>query len=435
MSQLCILLIALSSLGILSLLIFKGAIISPQFAFVMCFTPGIIYAFAYVDKWNLELTDLTVITILLGCSVFWGASIFFNIFFRKFSLKTHSVRILSCSDSIHNLRQKLVLLSFLQIVTILLTYLFLYKNYGSHLSEAMYSYRVLSTTHSPEFVEIPAFIKMLRRICLSIGFLSSYIFIYEIVYKRNNSPKIALFCTVLSIINSISLGARGDAVHIILAAVIQFLVLSGIKNKGHILNVRSFIKIFSIFLFIFLSFSFVGELLGRQMSFLEFGDYIAVYLSAELKNLDSFVSLEHFGATFYDSQILSSISRILSILFQDPAIEHPLVNPFRFVNGYALGNVSTIFYAFLYDGGFCGLIIFTIIMSLVCQYSFYKAVSSPPEQISLSIIIYSYIYYTIVFSFFSNKFYEMILNPVFMYFLLVLYVAKKFFYKKISIGR
>lgn len=40
------------------------------------------------------------------------------------------------------------------------------------------------------------------------------------------------------------------------------------------------------------TFAGLGSLLGRQMEFLNFNDYIAVYLSAELKNLDIFIREE-----------------------------------------------------------------------------------------------------------------------------------------------
>lgn len=177
------------------------------------------------------------------------------------------------------------------------------------------------------------------------------------------------------------------------------------------------------------SFSFVGELLGRNMmTFLGLRDYIAVYISAEIKNLDSFIGQGNFGSSLSNSQVFANLSKLLAFICMDPSIEHSLTNPFQFINGFALGNVSTIFYAFVFDGGLIGLVIFTVIMGIVCQFFFYKALKSDPSsQICLSIIFYSYVLFTVSFSFFSDKFYEMIFNPVFVWFSLILFLAKRFF--------
>lgn len=182
------------------------------------------------------------------------------------------------------------------------------------------------------------------------------------------------------------------------------------------------------------SFSFVGELLGRNMmTFLGLRDYIAVYISAEIKNLDSFIGQGNFGSSLSNSQVFANLSKLLAFICMDPSIEHSLTNPFQFINGFALGNVSTIFYAFVFDGGLIGLVIFTVIMGIVCQFFFYKALKSDPSsQICLSIIFYSYVLYTVSFSFFSDKFYEMIFNPVFVWFSLILFLAKRFFSMKFN---
>ena len=415
MAQLITLLIALIGLTIICLNTSKHAIVSPQFGFTVCFIPGIVYAFVYVRKWDLNLSGETVWAIILGVSIFVIVSLAVSKLYPKFKKKNKTLKIsLIGKERISN--KKLLLVLIFQLVTLILTIYFLRQNYGSDLSMAMATFRRYAG-HSDDYIALPGLIKMFRRISLSAGFISLYIFVRGLVYKDESYRLFSLFCIVGAILNGLILGARGDAIQLIAAGIVQFLLLNYIKNGRKHIKVKSFVRIFVLILAIILSFAEVGELMGRNMSFLKFGDYIAVYLSAELKNLDTFVRIGSFGAPISDSQTMANISKLLSIISGDPSIEHSLTNPYRFVNGYSLGNVSTTFYGFLYDGGFWGIILFTTLMAFVCQIVFQKALKSKIEKkIDMNIIIYSYLWYTIVFSFFSDKFYEMIFNTAFLWF-------------------
>ena len=433
MEQLVLLLVFCIALAFLSFYSSRWSLLSPHFCFTICFVPGIAFSFFYIDGWNLDLSSMTVLVYLLGIFTFFITCLASQAIFNKFTIKSKY----SISKRINKLnisKSKLALIIVIQLITLALTYIFLFRHYGTNLSEAMFNYRINETTNSSSFVELPFIIKILRRFCLSIGFFTCYLFVRELVYGYSVIKKISFYCTLLAILNGITLGARGDSIHIIFAGIIQFLIIYGIKNRGHIFKISIFFKIIGIFLILLFSFSFVGELLGRNMmTFLGLRDYIAVYISAEIKNLDTFIGQGNFGSSLSNSQVFANLSKLLAFICMDPSIEHSLTNPFQFINGFALGNVSTIFYAFVFDGGLIGLVIFTVIMGIVCQFFFYKALKSDPSsQICLSIIFYSYVLYTVSFSFFSDKFYEMIFNPVFVWFSLILFLAKRFFSMKFN---
>lgn len=67
-------------------------------------------------------------------------------------------------------------------------------------------------------------------------------------------------------------------------------------------------------------------------------------------------------------------------------------------------------------------------MAILSQKIYLKAIRSSKvknDWIDLNVLAYSYMYYTILFSFFSNKFYEEIFSPRFLYYL-VWWIALKF---------
>ena len=91
-----------------------------------------------------------------------------------------------------------------------------------------------------------------------------------------------------------------------------------------------------------------------------------------------------------------------------------LVLPFVDVDGFGTGNVYTIFYMFMYDGGYPLLFFYTILMALITSFS-YRYVKNVRfkkyyNTINIPLIIYSQIAFTVLFSFFSDRFYELIFN-------------------------
>lgn len=437
MAQLIVLLVVLIGMMLLCLRTSKVAFVTPQFGFVACFIPGVVYAFSYVDKWDLQLTSSTVYVIVLGTITFVVASLLSGIVykvFRKLKKSGYKLRVsfLRC-ESLST--WKFVIILFFQIITFVLLISFLIMNYGSSLSDAMFTYRRLSVS-GEDYIVLPGLIKAMRRLCISAGFITSYIFTRSLVYREKKYIFISLICTAVSLLNGMALGARGDAILIISGGIIQYMLLYSIRTGGKTIKTISFIKIMALIVVMLLSFSEIGKLLGRNMSSLKFGDYLAVYMSAELKNLDTFVRTGVFGATLENSQTMANISRLLATILGNPSIDHRLSNPYRFINGYALGNVSTVYYGFLYDGGIPGVVLFTTIMAVICQISFRKAINTNIQNgISLSIVIYSYIWYTVVFSFFSDKFYEMIFNTTFIWFVVSAIVIKLFLHVRFKFDK
>lgn len=436
------LLVALMFLSILGLLSSKMDLLSPQFGFAACFIPGIIYAFMYVDndKWNLDLSGFTLIAIILGVSTFITVSAITSWLCRKFKKRKLWWGRITNGNVIGNVNEeipqwKLALIIILQIIALVSTLLFLFRNFGTNLSAAMMAFRTSNTDiTSTDYITLPEITRAIRRVCLASGFVMTYLFTNGLVYHNKKNRTAELLCIVLTLLNDLILGARGDALQLIAAGVLQYLIIKGHKEGRKFIKISDIMKIMVIAIAIIAVFAQVGELLGRNMGFLNFNDYIAVYLSAELKNLDTFIRIGVFGTNFTSSQTMANVVNSLGSLLGNTDWIHNLDNPFRFINGYPLGNVSTIFYAFMYDGGYIGTVIYTSIMAIICQIIFQNATSANTEKdINLSVVLYSYVWFTVIFSFFSDKFYEEIINTAFVWLLFSWLAIRAFLLLKIEI--
>ena len=428
MSQLIILLIISVVLLFITTLISKSSITTPQFGFIACFIPGMAYAFPYVEKWSLDLSSTTVVMMLLGMVLFLLVSaISKNLYKNK---RINVVKTLQIKK-IDN--WKIFLLIVIEVASLVLTIIFLTRNYGSDLSSAMFAFRSGGNSITGDEVQLPRMIKLLRRFSLSLGFLTIYMLLKRMLYSKKENRKGLIVCTLFSFINCLTLGARGEAIQLIIAGIMQYLWLYRAKYGNKVINGKAVIKISGLIIFIIIMFSSVGELMGRRMSFLSFNDYIGVYLSAEIKNFDTFVQNGSFGAQLEDMQTLINPINLVGYITGNDDIIHGMDIPFRFVNGHALGNVATTFYPFVYDGGWFGLAFYVSLMAFITQMIYQKSLKTKIKgKIELPVVVYSYVWYTVIFSFFSGKFYEMVVDTVFLWTFLFWLLIDKFLHSNIK---
>lgn len=436
MLQLSILFIWLTILAVLILLKSKYELLSPEFGFVACFIPSVLYAFLYVDIWSLNLSTMTVFTIMIGTFSFVITS-FLTRPVCKMYIKLNPIvksksRTMDVNEYIAS--WKIHLIIGLQIIALICTIMFLISEFGTDLSYAMFAFRVSSmSVNSDDYVKLPLLLRALRRVCLASGYVVMFLLLNSVVYGNKKNRSSELICVLLSLFNGSTLGGRGESLQLLAAGVIQYLLISRRRNGKNFIQKKSLLKVFMLTGIIILTFAQIGELMGRNMSFLKFDEYIAVYLSAELKNLDIFVRRGVFGADVASAQTLTNVINVLAVLFNKPEWIHSLDLPFNYINGYALGNVCTIFFAFLYDGGLTAVVIYTSLMAAFCQKLYQSSLKSEMRSdISISTILYSFTWFTVVFSFFSNKFYEIVFSTIILWCMGTWTVLKWFFMQKIT---
>ena len=415
---------------------YKGILLSPQVGVMIGFLLSVGYGLYWVEEYGIDLSGKTMTILILGCSLFVISCSVFQAFMGTFGIgksKIHENRIIDYVTHIES--WKLLIFIAFQVLVFGWLIIFLVQMGGNgKLSDAIFAFRH-ANTFTEDKINLPRVLNLLRRISIASGYYWGYYLIYTYKKKGRTSKLLLAGNLGLSIINNIILGARTGAFIIIVAMVVFAYVLTFINRKRKIRFKTIIIGVVAFVVFGF-SFKFFGSVLGRDIQF-DFAEYIAIYLSAEIKNLDTFVrSNLGGGATLFNCQTLIYVVNWFSGRFGLPNWSHELDIPFFYYRGHNLGNVSTMFYAFYYDDGMRGVIIYTLIMALLSSYVFVKAINDSrrnSNKFSFSLILYSYMYFCFLFSFFSNKFYEHIFNPSIIWFF-VCWKVLDFFSSKVKLS-
>lgn len=417
----------------------KKIILTPQFGYVGFFLISAFYAVFYAKEWELEMKFETAFVLLGGALIFTFVSIALQVFLGQI----YGEKKIYFNKEVVDEKAKKIsvgicfLILVLQMFTLIWTIISLIKNVsGNGLAEIMYAYRYASL-FGEDKISLPSLLLNLRHFSCASGYIWSYLLIYSFLQKISHNRKIYILNIIFSVLNSIILGGRGGALQLIFAAVVQWYFLRGaLKGWTSKLEIKSLLRITLLFAVIVISFQMLGTLMGRT-STKTVGHYIADYMSAEIKNLEIFLGYDSFGTDFSHCQTMIYVANFWGKLTGNMSIVHELDLPFRYVNGYGLGNVATAYYAYIYDKGYFGVLIYTTLMAVICQMIFQRMIrkNRSNKLLSMSIIVYSYVYFLISFSFFSNKFYENVFTLTFVKYLISWWIIKilleKVHFKKI----
>lgn len=225
---------------------------------------------------------------------------------------------------------------------------------------------------------------------------------------------LSLVIFLLSILISFSGGSRGSSLILIISLIFNSILESYKNNK--LRKISSIIKVFLIIIVLLYLFKESAVILGQtQVADFSFSRYILLYVGAQLKNLDMALTYQNiinssnvFGQETFRSFVKFFSNLIGSGLYGD----YKLFLPFNYYNGISLGNVYTTFYPFLRDFGYFGVIICSMLMGVISEYLYYlaKKFNSWNDGVSIWNILLSWSSFCLLFSFFSNKFYENIFS-------------------------
>lgn len=411
----------------------NGILLTPQFGFVIGFIPQFFLACFYIKEWKLDISFTTFSVFFVGFMLFILSS---YAFYKIFAYKAFSINVTKKNRSDNFVGNfHIIAIVFFQIITLVLSIKYLLSLAPGAGFFACVTYYRYTNLFSENYFVIPPYLRMLRTFCISSEYFFVYLLIRCIVYKDKSNKFLITTNIVLGILNDVLFGSRSGIAMLLVAFAVQYYFIRsskyGWKNGFPLPIIFKFILIFVIFI---VSFQLFAQIMGRaSVNNYSFVDYIAGYLSAPIKNLDYFIAQNFHGYSVETNQTLNALIPMLSLLFDEPSWLHKLDLPFVIDNGYNFGNVYTIFYSFYYDMGIFGLFLYLPVMSFICMKLYILVLRNlNKSSISLSLIIYSYVYFTVTFSFFSNKFYESIINPKFMWMCLSWFVLKQFFRIKLN---
>ena len=415
-----LLFIILLIIFILSFILNKKDITAPSFVFSFGFLFQSVWVLLFYKKWNLNLHFNTFLVIAIGVVEFFLVTMLIKWLMNRKKDEDVSYELKEIKTN--------KLFEYLYFAfTILMGGVYLYfvvkavnGSFSSIKSilEAISAYDVFvqfSTDY--DAVHIPFVISNLNLAVIYSGYWFMYVAINNFFFNKKISI-IQVLIIISTLVTSMLSGSRTPAFMMIVAGGCYYFVLLFRKKKyKNLLSIKAIVIIGLIGVVALVSFAPIAKLFGRGDMSKSSLTYLSLYCGAEVKNLDSYLQEKDFR---YKNQIFGSQTLYPLIQFANKKLHlkgtevYKLDLPFRSVGDTNLGNVYTTFYAYVYDFGYIGVIVFTFIMAAICGYLFERIKKvKKTEYPKLTILIYGVLFGCLVFSFFSNKFYEEVLSAVF----------------------
>ena len=421
---------------ILVLLFNKKNILEPSTIFAFSFVPLLVMASINYYNYDLNIGTNTFFVILLGVIEFVLICQITKHFIRKTKPHNEKKEIKNESKSLEKVIEisnlsKVFLLLFVIVSSLIYLY-FVVKAVGGsfnslgEISAAISKFDSL-LKFSNNAPHMPFIVSNLSFLITGAGYWFIYVVINNlIIEKKIRILDAAIIITIL--LSTFLSGSRTTSFFMIIAAIVFYLYLSSQHKKFN----KKHIKILAIIICSFiLLFAPLAKLLGRDVR-TNYFEYISVYCGAEVKNLDIFLNDEKFekknniwgSQTFYHG--IAAVGRKIGSDWYKP---YQLDLPFQSINGKSLGNVYTTFYPYIYDFGYIGEAILVAIMAFVSQLIFEKMNMNKKGRVNKWLLLYAIVYTCLLLSFFSNKFYESLINTAIIKYIIAWFICDWVFIK------
>ena len=284
----------------------------------------------------------------------------------------------------------------------------------------------------------PRYYNILRITTFAFGYLTLFVIINNFIVSKK--IKIEQVITILLMCVSIYLaGSRSPLLRLVTFAVFIYYILylrkdSSSKIKKQLIKKLLLVGVVTVALFLV-----TLNLFGRSNNYNLF-HYLFIYTGAPLYNLDVFIQTYALPIPqeFFGQQTFFKLYNYIFLKFDSKSL-YTLDLPFvRYNIKYGLGNVYTTFYQFIYD---FGLIFWIPVFSVIPWFYstiYYKIQSQFLKNtvIDFRLFLYAYLLNDLCMLFFSNRFYETILNSEDLKILIIVYILSSIILEKsIGIGK
>ena len=413
----------------------NNEIASPPVLFLVPFVIACIVAILWSSEWNLHLHYYTFFVIIIGCLSFCIGD------FIARKIKVNCIK--TKNNNLYRVENwKLILFALFSLVCYLWKIKCI-KSFGlSHGYNTLFSsigyLNHLAKFTTEEYIKYPGILSICLQLITAAGFVWSCLLAITLVnkQKKKGNQILILINFIISIIGSMTSGGRGGAMQLIIAFMSIYLLMY-IKNNKNIKKIpfKVILKVIILIAITLYGFIFVMDYLGRQEIHM-IGKYLANYIGAQIYNLDAYLSYNYKTSVIFGQEtfqpIILTISKILGIAEWS---NYKLDLPFIYANSKTLGiinlgNVYTTFYAYIHDFGFLGIIFFPFTIGFISRIA-YKIIKYDENttKVTIPIIVYSNIAYALVFSYFSNKFFELIITPNMIKKIIFTYIILIYLYK------
>ena len=431
--MLYVLLISTLILAFFSLAITNWDFSHPSFLFCLTFGMFEFVLLLGAEAYAVELIPATVIILLGGMVLFIISTLLVNFYNRQGGFiyvgKKNNLKEIELNDYITMvivLFQIITILSFLKYIDNLYI---AYKGHSGSISAEINMYDRLSKFLTEDYnrlnIRPPFLYNKSNLISSTLPYLIIYIAInnFFAVKKINPIQILSVFLLVISIILK---GSRSPLLKLfIMGAVIAYIVR--FRNGNRQSDKKKFFIKFGIMaacmgVVLVLVLNLMGRSMGKSESDTLFV-HIFVYLGAPIENLDNFIEKGdmQLESHYFAEHIINPVYQYLSDkgLISQPFDTINDVLPFvQSANGRGTGNVFTMYYFFLLDFGFAGILPFTLFLAMFYTV-LYDKIFKNKRSVNFALFMYAYLLNDLLMLPFSNRFYETVFNSWFLKFVLI----------------
>lgn len=421
-----ILAVSLFALSVLALIVQKGEFLSPSFIFPAVFFVAVVNGLTNYSKWSFELSWTTTAVIAGGSFLFVLSGLVVRYLLRGKRVESDGQNTLASIDLPAWCYIGYIALQLVVFGATVYCVISAAKSKGidGSILEIINKYADKSK-HSDMGLRVPLLINLMNSLCQALGMVLAFILANNYAARKCFLPADALPAVALiaMIVGSMAEGSRGIAMMQVIVLVVLIVLMQQVANCGK-MKFDKHLIILGCSALACCAVLFFGITLVRGTTYSMYYN-LSIYLGAPIKNLDLYLSTQWQAPAVFGANVLYAFYGSLRKVFPGLIPTYVLDNPYHSVNKLPLGNVHTTFYAFIHDFHFIGVVVCTVIMAVCLQVLYEMCFTKHGKTIvsRLLIITYGYLSYTVLFSFFSNKFYETVLRIGFLEFLVIWLVA------------
>lgn len=435
-----ILLIAVTG-GLLVLNYYLGRkdIFAPGFLFCLVFFVGELVCLINISSFAIKFHAITLLVISLGLV---GFTLISFIRFRYMDIRDTGDYTRADVQPVSLSNKWYLVLIFLQLATIAGFILYLQNLMDAYqelygvtvggLTDQISMYDTLTKFRQTQFsrlssvVSIPYIWRIGNPVCYSCEYITLYILINNWVAKHKiNLPQVCVIA--LMIIRIIINGSRSPILRIVTAALMIYIVLKYRSSSGdRESQLRMAGRIAIIFVIACAAMIALLFSMGRGDKIGDLKTYLFIYTGAPIVNLDHFLQEYSYGfltgntdSIYFGMQTFRSLYNYIGKLFHNQSLQYKSVLPFMYSdNGIEIGNVFTMFQNPVYDFGFIGAFLLTVIMAVYYVMAYRRIRLNPDksQRIDYWLLFYAYLINDLIMSVFSCRFYETIFDAPFLKF-------------------
>lgn len=428
-------------LVVLNFIIDKFDLLNPAFDFCVMIFLSTISCIFYRSLYNFELHWNTVLILIFSMSCFT----FFNyLVIKKYHDKKSDPNIKELKEIKINkiITIGVIIINILTLIATIQYVIYVANsfdrtgNYASLLNMYNHITKFTSYTIDGTLARKPRLMTIGEPICLATSFIYMATVINNLLFGKKLRYQILEFIPFsLYLITTLARGSRSAAFVLILGGIFLYYTFWHFKNGYDKGNLKFFFILLIAAICCIVGFTLVRSLIGRKGS----GIFSTLfpYLGGPIVNLDIFLQSSFEKSTLFGQQTFTYLYRYIGQKLNIDSFIYMSDLKFNSINGINVGNVYTTFFAWIKDFGYFGVIPLMSFLSVF--YSLlYNVIKRGKKIISLSLIVYAYLFNSLIMLMFSNRFYGDIANPVFIkflavvIFLLIIIFNNKYSLKKIS---